>query len=106
MREVIYLVANQYKVERMTKNPPSLNRGELPIKVTVEIDKSAFGKPTIEREIMVSSPWDDDVVLSDIELRKDFITEAEASEIKEKRAARMKEILESQGYEVTKKEEK
>jgi hypothetical protein len=106
VKEVIYLIANQYKVERITKNPPSLNRGELPIKVTVDIDKSAFGKPTIEREIVVSSPWEDDVVLSDIELRKDFITEDEASEIKEKRAARMKEILESQGYEIIKKEGK
>ena len=104
MKETIYLVVSREKVERMTKNPPSLNRGELPIKVDVTVSPKAFTTPTISQEIYIDE-WNEDLTLADVEMKKNFITKDEAQEIIAKRTERMKAILEENGYTVTKKED-
>lgn len=103
MKEVIYLIATANKVERMTKNLPSLKRGELPIKVTVNIDPKAFRTPTIDKEIFVDD-WREGIDMEDVEFRKNIITKEEAEEIKQRRLAKMTEILQAQGYQITKPE--
>lgn len=99
MKDVIYLVVNANQVVRMTKNLPSLKRGEVPIKVSVSVADDAFHMPTISREIIISD-WQKDVRLNDLELRQNFITEEEAEMIKQKRLERMQEILSNNGYTV------
>lgn len=103
MKETIYLVVSRDKVERMTKRVPELNRGELPIKIDVTVAPKAFAAPTISQEIYVDE-WNEDLTLADIEMKKNFITRDEADEIIAKRTERMKEFLETQGYQITKKE--
>lgn len=104
MREVIYLVVNRNKVERMTKNLPSLGRGEIPVKVSVTIEDTAFRTPVIEKEVYVED-WREGIDMADVDFNGLAITEEEVKVIRERRLAKMKEILESQGYSVEKEED-
>ena len=101
MKEVIYLVVSPYKVERMTKNLPSLNRGEIPVKLVVEVDQKAFREPVIEKYVTIED-WRQGVDIADVEFKESVITEEEATVIRERRIDKMRAILEEQGYEVTK----
>jgi hypothetical protein len=47
MRETIFLAVDRAGVRRMTKRLPDLNRGEIPVKLVVEIDDTAFREPVI-----------------------------------------------------------
>lgn len=104
MRETIFLIVAANKVERMAKNLPALRRGELPIKVTIDIKQDAFRTPTIDKEIIIDD-WRDGIDMEDVEFNRNIITKQEAEDIKQKRLAKMQEILEQQGYTVTKKED-
>ena len=42
MRETIFLRISRQKVEGMTKNLPYLNRGEIPIKLILEVKDNAI----------------------------------------------------------------
>jgi hypothetical protein len=99
MKDTIYLVLSQYKVERMTKNPPATGRGELAVKVVVEARQSAFREPTLVREITVTDPMEG-IGLDDIELTQPYITEEEAAMIRARRLENMAEQLRSRGYAV------
>lgn len=103
MREVIFLVADRHGVRRMTKNLPSLNRGEIPIKVKVEVEEQAFRTPVIEKEIYVED-WREGIDMADVEFNLNAITKEEAEIIKQKRFDKMQSLLEAQGYAVTKPE--
>ncbi len=103
MKDVVYLVCNQQKVVRMTKNLPDLYRGEIPVKLTVTVPKEAFGTPTLDQEIYVED-WRKGIDLEDVEFKHNIITQEEAETIRQRRLERMQEILEAQGYEVTKPE--
>jgi hypothetical protein len=104
MKEVIYLVVSRNKVERMTKNLPAIGRGEVPVKVTVTIEDKAFRTPVIEKEVYIDD-WREGVDMADVEFRESVITKEEAEIIRQKRLAKMQEILEAQGYQITKPEE-
>lgn len=104
MREVIYLRVSRNKVEGMTKNLPYINRGEIPVKLTIEVKDNAFKEPVIEKEVIIED-WQDGTDLADIEFKGNVITKAEAEEIKTMRLNRMAEVLREQGYEVTKETE-
>lgn len=104
MKEVIYLVVNSKKVERLTRNLPDLKRGEVPVKLTLIVDPKAFRVPTIDKEVYIDD-WREGIDLEDVEFKKNIITQGEAEEIKQKRLAKMKEIMEQQGWTVTKNEE-
>jgi hypothetical protein len=100
MHEVICLKVSRQRVEGMYKSLPSLARGEIPVKIDVIVEPSAFREPTIEREIRITD-WRDGLDLADVELKEAVITEAEAALIKERRLAAMRAILEQRGYVVT-----
>jgi hypothetical protein len=100
MKETIYLVVTRSKVERMTKNLPQLDRGEIPVKLHVTVDEKAFREPVIEKHVEIDD-WREGVDIADVEFRGSIITQDEADVIKQRRLARMREILESQGFNVT-----
>lgn len=104
MEEVIFLVVSPYKVERMTKNLPTLNRGEIPVKLTVKIDKKAFREPVISRVVEIDD-WRDGIDIADVEFRNSIITAEEAEVIKQARLTKMRDILEAQGYKIETPEE-
>lgn len=84
----------------MTKSLPHLNRGEIPVKVVVEVDETAFREPVIERHVHVTD-WREGIDLADIELREAVITEEEAQIIRDRRIAQMRCILEERGFTIT-----
>jgi hypothetical protein len=106
MREVIYLRVSKSKVEGMTKNLPYINRGEIPVKLVIEVKDSAFKEPTIEKTVTIEDPLAGTDVAADIEFKGSVITEEEAKKIKSMRIERMAEILRGEGYEITIAEEK
>ena len=100
MKEIIYLAVSPQRVERMYKSLPSLGRGEIPVKLVVEVDAKAFREPVIERHVHIAD-WRDGIDIADVELRESIITEAEAAQIRAQRLTAMRKILEDHGYEVT-----
>lgn len=103
MREVIYLVVSRNKVERMTKKLPDVYRGETVVKLDVTVDPKAFQPPTLDQHVVVND-WRDNIDLEDVQFNGNIITEEEAQIIRERRIAKMAEILKEQGYSVTKDE--
>ncbi len=54
MRDTIYLVLNQRRVDRMTKQRlPKLKGGEVAIKLKVTVDDSNFRTPLTEAHVQV-----------------------------------------------------
>ena len=105
MKETIYLRVSQQRVEGMTKSLPSLSRGEIPVKLLIEVDEAAFREPVIERHVRISD-WREGIDIADVDLREATITEAEAQLIRDRRLAAMRAILEAQGFTVTEPETK
>src|SRR5690348_16030327 len=104
MKDVIFLVVDRTKVVRMTKRLPELARGEIPVKLVLTVEESAFREPVLERQVTVTD-WRDGLDLADVEFKETFITEAEAELIRNRRLAAMEEILRSRGYTVTSPQE-
>lgn len=100
MKEIIYLICSKQKVEGMRKRVTNVHRTEILVKLVVEVDPKAFGRPTIEKEIYIDD-WTKGIDLEDVEFRKNIITGEEAELIKSKRIEKMREILEKQGYTIT-----
>jgi hypothetical protein len=100
MREIIFLTASRQGIGRMTKNLPALKRGEIPVKLVIEVDEAAFREPVIERHVHIAD-WRDGIDIADVELCEAIITEAEAEQIRAQRLAAMRKILQDHGYEVT-----
>ena len=100
MKETIYLRVSRSKVESMTKNLPDLRRGEIPVKLVIEVDAGAFREPVIERHVKISD-WREGIDIADLDLRESVITEAEAQIIRDRRLAQMRKILEDHGFSVT-----
>jgi chitinase len=103
MKETIYLIVSPYKVERMTKNLPDLKRGEIPIRVELEVAETAFRTPVIVKEVYVED-WREGIDMADVDFEGRAITAEEAQLIRERRLEKMKEILETQGFTVEKAE--
>jgi len=100
MKEIIYLRVSPYKVEGMTKNLPNLNRGEIPVKLIIEVDETAFREPVIEQKVTIAD-WRQGIDIADVQLKESIITDQEAELIRTQRLQKMKQILEEQGYEIT-----
>jgi hypothetical protein len=105
MRQTIYLRVDRRGVQGMTKSLPGLYKDEIIVKLNVEVADKAFGVPTIEQDVVVND-WSSDIDVQDVEFNQNIITAEEAKIIRERRLERMKEILETQGYEVIKMEAK
>lgn len=104
MKETIFLRVSRQKVEGMTKNLPYVQRGEIPVKLTIEVKNDAFKEPTIAKTVVIEDPLAGTDVAADIEFNGNIITEDEADKIKKMRLDRMAQVLQAQGYEVTKAE--
>lgn len=103
MKDTIYLICCKDKVEAMRKSMPVASRGQIVVKVVVEVKDKAFGTPTLEQKIVVDE-WTKGIDLEDVELRQNIITKEEAEMIRQQRLEKMKQILKEQGYTVEKKE--
>lgn len=104
MKDVIYLIVDQRGVQGMRKSFVGTKRGEVCIKLNVEVDKKAFAPPMLEQQVYVAD-WRDNVDIEDVQFNKGIITEEEAKIIRQKRIEKMSAILEEQGYTITKPEE-
>jgi hypothetical protein len=98
--ETIYLILNQHGVDRMTKRLPSVGRDEVPVRLHIKIDPKVFQAPTLERTVEIVD-WRGGIDLEDVQFTGTFITEEEANIIRARRLAKMREILETQGYSVS-----
>ena len=101
MKDVIYLVVNRNKVDRMTKTLPNLYKGEYVVRVAVTVDDDAFNEPTISKEIHVEN-WRQGIDVSDVDFSEPYITEEEATIIRERREAQLIEALKLKGYKIEK----
>jgi len=103
MEDTIYLVCNRERVDYMRRNLPPLRRGEILVKLNVEVEDGVFGVPTIEKHVFVED-WQKGIDIKDVEFDQDIITGEEAEMIRQHRLEQMKTILEEQGYQVTEPE--
>lgn len=101
MNETIYLRISRRKVEAMTKSLPWLNRGEIPVRLNLEIKDEAFREPVIVKDVVIND-WREGIDMADVDFKGTMITEEEAEVIRQRRLEKMQQILEEQGYEVTK----
>jgi hypothetical protein len=101
MKEVIYLTATRNGISgTVRKNlPTNLQRGEVPIKVTVEIASDAFAPPVIEQHISIQNPYKG-IDLEDVHFEGTVITESEAEAIRQKRLEKAAGILRANGFKV------
>lgn len=104
MTETIYLYADKWGINRMTKNLGQVKRGEIPIKLELEVSEQAFREPVIEKKVVIED-WRQGVDIADVDFKETFITEEEAEQIRKMRLDKMSDILKSQGFNVTKVEE-
>lgn len=103
MKEVIYLTASRSGIgSTVRKNlPTNLGRGEVPIKVVIEIAPDAFAPPVIEQAIYIENPYKG-IDLEDVHFNGSVITAAEAAVIRQRRLEKAAEILKANGYNVEK----
>lgn len=87
----------------MTKTMPSIYKDEIVVKLNLEVDNKVFGSPTIEQDIFIED-WGGDVDIQDVNIDKPTLTKEEAAMIRASRIERMKEVLEAQGFTVSRDE--
>ncbi|WP_020402227.1 hypothetical protein [Gracilimonas tropica] len=107
MKDTFYLIVSNSKVERMVKThraAKDLNRGEIPVKVNLEIPDTNWKPPYLEKDIVVNR-WDEGIDVEDVNFDGQYVTEEEADMIRQHRIQKMKEILEQQGFTVAKLED-
>lgn len=104
MKDVIYLRVSRRKVEAMTKSMPGLYKGDIPVKLTITVDDKAFREPVIEQTVEIND-WQEGIDIADVELKQSVITPEEAALIRERRLDKMREILQENGYTVSKEDE-
>lgn len=100
MRQIVYLYCDEYGVNRTTKTLGQVRRGEIPVKLELVIEETAFREPIIEKKVVVED-WRQGVDIADVDFKETFITEEEAETIRQMRFEKMSEILAKQGYQVT-----
>lgn len=105
VKDTIYLTIARNGVQGMKKSYTGAKKGEIVVKMNVEVDEKAFTPPTIEKFVVVND-WQSDIDVEDVEFNKDYITQEEAEIIRSKRLEKMTAILEKQGYKVSKPKKK
>jgi len=101
MKDVIYLVVNRQGVQSMRKSLVDVKRGEICVKLHVDVTNDAFTPPVLEQHVAIDT-WHGGVDIEDVQFNQNVITEEEAKIIKEKRIQKMRLILEKQGYKIEK----
>jgi len=104
MKDTIYLTVDKTGVKTMRKGYTGTRRGEVCVKLNIEIPDNAFEPPILEQNVIVCD-WRKGIDLEDVEFNQGIITEEEAAIVREKRLEKMRMILESQGFEVSEKQE-
>lgn len=104
MKDTIYLIVARNGVQGYRKSPVAVSRGEALVKINIEMPTDAFTPPTLEQTVVINS-WSNGIDMEDVQFNNNIITEEEASLVRVKRVEKMKTILESQGYTITKEEE-
>ena len=104
MKDTIFLTVDRRGVQGMRKSYTGAKRGEVIVKLNVTVPQEAFSPPVLDQEVVVND-WRDGIDLEDVEFNQAVITQEEADIIKEKRLAKMVEILDGHGYDVQKREE-
>lgn len=100
MKQTIFLVADRYGVKRMTKSLPGMSRGEIPIKLEIEVAETAFREPVITKKVVIED-WREGIDFGDVELKESTISESEAQIIRDARMKALTEALEAKGYKIT-----
>lgn len=103
MKDTIYLYVTRSGVDRMRKTLGDYSKGEVPVKLNIEIPNDAFQPPVVEQHVFIDN-WNKGVDVDDVRFEKSIITEEEAAVIRERRLEKMRSILMSQGYTVTEPE--
>lgn len=105
MKEVIYLTASRNGIgNTVRKNlPTNIQRGEVPIKVTVVIEDNAFAPPVLEQHITIEDAYRG-IDLEDVHFNGSIITVSEAEAIRQRRLEKAAEILKANGYSVEKEQ--
>ncbi len=85
----------------MRKSYTGCKKGEIVVKLNIEVNEKAFTPPTVEQFVVVND-WSKGVDIEDVSFEKQYITEEEANLIREKRLLKMQSILEEQGFIVSK----
>lgn len=106
MKETIYLTASRNGVGKTVRKslPSNVGRGEVPIKVTIEISNDAFAPPVLEQYIKIEDPYKG-IDLEDVHFSGSTITEAEAEVIRQRRLDKAASILQANGYKVEKNDQ-
>ena len=99
MKDVIYLTIDQRGVQAMRKSYTGARRGEVIVKLNVEVPKEAFNPPVLEQRVYVND-WRDGIDLEDVQFKQNVITEEEAELVRQRRLEKMSRILAEQGYKV------
>lgn len=100
VKDTIYLTVSQAGVQGMRKSFSGSKKGEIVVKLGIEVDKAVFVPPTIEKHVVVNN-WQEDIDVGDVQFKDEFITEEEAKVIRDGRLEKMRFILEAQGFKVT-----
>ena len=103
MKDTIYLIVDKRGVQSMRKSFTGTRRGEVCVKLNVEVDVKAFEPPVLEQHVYVAD-WRDNVDIEDVQFNQNVITEDEAKLVREKRIEKMATILETQGFTITRPE--
>jgi hypothetical protein len=100
-KQVIWLVMDEYGVDRMTKRmPASLGKAEHAVKAEIEWDPRALRPPVLETRITIQD-WRQGLDVGDIEFRQLTLTATEAEGIRQRRREAMVEQMRELGYTVT-----
>lgn len=100
MRDTLYLTISPNSVTKMTKSAVAVPRGCILAKINITVPPGAFSPPVVEQTVVIED-WRDGADLEDVQFRRDIITADEAAMIRERRLAKMRVILEQQGYKIT-----
>ena len=104
IKDTIYLTMSQSGVQSMRKSYSGCKKGEIVVKLNVEVEANAFTPPTIEKYVVVND-WKKGIDIEDVQFNEHYITEEEAEIVKLKRLDKMQIILQGQGYSVSKNED-
>jgi hypothetical protein len=100
MRDTVFIVVDRAGARKMTKGLPAVKRGEIPIKLRLEVDEAAFSPPVVEQHLHITD-WRAGRGAIQFAVREGTITEAEAGTLRADMLLEMRDTLERAGYTVT-----
>ena len=105
VKDTIYLTVSRSGVQGMKKSFKGSKKGEIIVKLLVEVDEKAFVPPTIEKRVVIND-WQEGIEIKDVEFDQEYISEEEADGIRQARLEKMSEVLKNNGYTVLAEDDK